>query len=77
MISYRLSTNQIDLGESRYCEYFNREFYVENTGKVTFEYKVLLHAVKKKGFIECAPSIGRILGGEKIKIVIRVCPVMP
>ncbi len=41
------------------------DFYIENTGKVTFEYKILFVAVKRKNYIECNPCYGRICGGEK------------
>lgn len=51
--------------------------YIENTGKVTFEYKVLLDSVKRKGYVDASPLTGRILGGEKQKITVKLCPVMP
>jgi len=66
LISYKLSTNNIELTpEIRFCEWVVREFFIENTGKVTFEYKILFNAIKRKGYIECSPFFGKILGGEK------------
>ena len=58
LITYRLSTNHIELGDIRFCDWLAREFIIENTGKVTFEYKILYIAVKRKGYIECTPSYG-------------------
>ena len=55
LISYRLSTNLIELGDVRFCEWVTREFSIDNTGKVTFEYKVSLANVKKKGYVEVTP----------------------
>jgi hydrocephalus-inducing protein len=65
LITYRLSTNHLELGEVRFCDWITKEFIIENTGKVTFEYRILHHQVKRKGYTECSPSIGRIAGGEK------------
>lgn len=42
LISYRMSTNLIELGDVRFCEWVSREFIIDNTGKVTFEFKVSL-----------------------------------
>lgn len=67
----------IELGDVRFCEWVSREFMIDNTGKVTFEFKVSLHQIKKKGFVEVLPLSGRIAGGEKQKLVVRVSPVIP
>jgi hydrocephalus-inducing protein len=42
LISYRMSTNLIELGDVRFCEWVSKEFAIDNTGKVTFEFKVSL-----------------------------------
>lgn len=55
----------IDFGDVRFCEWVSREFFIENTGKVTFEYRVSLAMVKKKGYVDCTPLSGRISGGDK------------
>lgn len=41
LISYNLSVRHIDLGETQFCNWVTKEFQIENTGKVTFEYKIL------------------------------------
>lgn len=65
LITYKISTSAIELGEIRFCDWVSRDFYIENTGKVTFEYKILLDGVKRKGYVECNPIQGRIVGGER------------
>lgn len=55
----------MELGDVRFCDWVSREFTIENTGKVTFEFKVSLQNVKKKGYVDVQPMIGRILGGDK------------
>lgn len=49
----------------RFCDWITKEFYIENTGKVTFEYRILLDGLKRKGYIEASPMIGKVLGEEK------------
>jgi hypothetical protein len=44
---------------------------------VTFEFKVSISDIKKKDFIEITPMFGKITGGQKQKIVIKICPTMP
>lgn len=50
-----MSTNLIELGDVRFCEWVSKEFAIDNTGKVTFEFKVSLQNVKKRGFVEVHP----------------------
>ena len=77
LISYRLSTNLIELGDVKFCDWVQREFQIDNTGKVAFEFKVTMAQVKKKGFVEVQPMYGKVGGGEKQKLTIRVSPVLP
>lgn len=42
-----------------------KDFYLENTGKVTFEYKVILSSIIRKGLVEVSPLEGKIAGQEK------------
>jgi hydrocephalus-inducing protein len=67
LVTYSISIplGLIDCGEVKYCEWVSKEFFITNTGKVTFEYKVSLHTVKKKGFVDVQPMSGRIAGGDK------------
>lgn len=77
LLSYQMSTSLIELGDVRFCEWVSRDFSIENIGKVTFEFKINLQYVKKKGFVDVQPLVGKILGGEKQRITVRVSPVIP
>ena len=72
-----MSTQLIELGDVRFCDWVSKEFTIENTGKVTFEFRVSLQNIKKKGFIDVQPMIGRILGQEKAKLTVKISPVLP
>jgi len=34
LISYKISTNLLELGEVRFCDWVQKEFFIENVGKV-------------------------------------------
>jgi hydrocephalus-inducing protein len=34
LIAYKISSNLLELGEVRFCDWVQKEFYIENTGKV-------------------------------------------
>lgn len=77
MIGGKVSEKELDFGEQRFCEWNSKDIYIENTGKVTFEFKVDVERVKRKAFLEIIPMQGKISGGQKHKITIKVCPAMP
>lgn len=54
-----------------------KEFIVENTGKVPFQYSINIAGIIRKGLIEVNPSFGRIEGNEKQRFLVKVCPGMP
>lgn len=54
-----------------------KEFIVENTGKVPFQYSVNISSIIRKGLIEVNPPFGRIEGNEKQRFLVKVCPGMP
>ena len=65
------------MGEIKYNDWTNKEFYLENTGKVCFEFKISLTKIIRKGLIEVIPMEGKILGAEKIKFIVKICPGFP
>ena len=77
LISGRVSEKELDFGEQRFCEWSTKEIVLQNTGKVTFEYKVSLENVRKKGIVEVTPMQGIIPGNHKQKVLIKVCPITP
>jgi hydrocephalus-inducing protein len=65
------------VGEVKYNDYVNKDFYLENTGKVTFEYKIILSSIIRKGLVEVTPLEGKIAGQEKQKFILKLCPGFP
>ena len=64
-ISYKISTNLLELGEVRFCDWMQKEFYIENTGKVQFNFSIILNKIIRKGLVEVIPKNGKINGNEK------------
>lgn len=77
LISYKISANLLELGEVRFCDWVQKEFFIENIGKVQFNYSISLNKIIRKGLVEVIPKSGKINGNEKQKITIRICPGMP
>jgi len=77
LIGGKISEKELDFGLQRFSEWNSKEIFIENTGKVTFEFKVSTEYVKKKPFLEVIPMNGKIAGGQKQKVTIRICPTMP
>lgn len=71
LVTYRLSTKELDFGEVPYNESSTREFVIENIGKVPFEFNINLNTVSRPGLLECSTMVGKVLAGEKFKITVR------
>ena len=73
----------LDIGETFLDSKVTKEFELQNTSKVIFEYTVRLdpqtgnRSTFMKDFIKIYPSKGELAGGEKIKIKINVIPGFP
>ena len=76
-VSHRLSVNELDYGEIPYNESSSKEFFVENVGKVPFEFNINLSTVSRPGLVECHPMTGKVINGEKYKIVVKFFPGIP
>ncbi len=79
LIHYKITPNPyiIDIGDVKFCDWTHKEFYIENTGKVLFDYSINISQVLRKGLVDIQPNSGVINGGLKQKFVVRVCPGMP
>ena len=44
---------------------------------MTFSFTVNLSSIIRKGLVEVSPLSGKILGGEKEKFTVKICPGMP
>lgn len=76
-VYHRLSTNDIDFGEVAYNESTTKEFFIENSGKVPFEFNINLSTLSRPDIIECTPTTGKVVAGEKFKISVRFYPGIP
>ena len=51
MISGKISDKQLDFGVLKFCDWSTKQIFLENTGKVTYEFKVSVTDVKRKAFL--------------------------
>jgi hydrocephalus-inducing protein len=77
IINYKLSQDNIDFGEVPFNEMTQREFFIENTGKVPFEFNINLGTVSRPGLIECMPMTGKIISQERFKVIVKFFPGIP
>ena len=71
LITYRLSSTELDFGEVAYNESSSKDFFIENIGKVPFEFNINLATISRPGLIECSNMAGKVLAVEKFKISVR------
>jgi hydrocephalus-inducing protein len=76
-VSFKLSTQEIDYAEIPYNESSSKEFYIENIGKVPFEFNINLSTVTRQGIVECSHMNGKVIAGEKFKVVVKFFPGVP
>jgi hydrocephalus-inducing protein len=70
-VTYRLSTKELDFDTVPYNESSSRDFFIENVGKVPFEFSINLNTVSRPGLIDCSHMKGKVLAGEKFKITVK------
>ena len=76
-VDYRLSTTELDYGEIPYNESSSKEFYIENVGKVPFEFSINLSTVSRPGIIECNHMNGKVIAGDRFRVVVKFFPGVP
>jgi hydrocephalus-inducing protein len=76
-VDFRLSTNELDYGEIPYNEQAQKEFFIEKIGKVPYEFNINLSTVSRPGLIECSHMSGKVIAGEKFKVVVKFFPGIP
>ena len=74
--------NFLDAGETYLNHKITRDFEIENTSKVMFDYSLRLDTTGNrsnymKEFIKIIPSKGSLMGGEKARIKITITPIFP
>ena len=76
-VNFKLSTHELDYGEIPYNESSAKEFFIENFGKVPFEFNINLSTVSRPGLIECHPMMGKVLAESKTKVIVKFFPGIP
>jgi len=76
-VDFKLSTHELDYGEIPYNESSSKEFFIENIGKVPFEFSINLSTVSRPGIIECSHMSGKVIAGERFKVVVKFFPGVP
>ena len=76
-VNYKLSTNSLDYGEVPYTDWQPKDFYIENIGKVPFEFNINLAPISRPGVIECSHMSGKVLAHDKFKITVKFYPGIP
>ena len=76
-ISYKLSTNEIDFREVSYWNNSNDNFYIENIGKVLFEFSINLSTITRPRMLEVSPMNGKIMSGERFRVALKFKPGIP
>ena len=77
MVAYQLSRYSISFGDIPYNESSMQEFFIENVGKVPFEYTINLDTLQRPGILEVTPAQGKIGATEKAKISMKITPGIP
>lgn len=76
-VEHRLSVRELEFGEIAYNESSTKDFYIENLGKVPFEFNINLSTLSRPGVVECTPITGKVIAGEKFKISVKFSPGIP
>ena len=79
-MTYRITpgNNTLDFGEAiPFNDWETREFVIENTGKVAYDFSIDSSSLYRRSLIDISPLSGRINGFEKQKIQVRLCPGIP
>ena len=77
VVSYQLSRYAINFGEISYNESSVQEFFIENNGKVPFEYSINLDSLQRPGILEVTPAQGKVGASEKAKVSMKITPGIP
>jgi hydrocephalus-inducing protein len=76
-VSYKLSVSEIDFGEITYCHHDNKNFNIENVGKVPFEFNINLSTLTRPGILEVTPMSGKVMSGERFRVNLKFKPGIP
>lgn len=74
---YRVDLTDLDFGEVQFDSSHEREFIIENTSPVQFDFSVDLSKVSRPGVVTVLPDSGWVAGNEKKKLIVRFLPLVP
>eukprot|EP01063_Lacrimia_lanifica_P026221 TRINITY_DN349_c0_g2_i1.p1 TRINITY_DN349_c0_g2~~TRINITY_DN349_c0_g2_i1.p1 ORF type:complete len:4697 (+),score=2083.13 TRINITY_DN349_c0_g2_i1:84-14174(+) len=74
---FRFDRSVLDFGNIPFERFEEREVFLQNIGRVAFNFKVDLTQLKRPGCIEVTPPAGTIKGGEKLRLLVRLYPRVP
>jgi hypothetical protein len=66
--------NEIEFKEIPFSQWAVKEFFIQNLGKVPFDFKVKTDNITRKGLLYITPSTGKIAGGGKSRVKVHFCP---
>jgi hydrocephalus-inducing protein len=69
--------NEIEFKEIPFSQWAVKEFFIQNLGKVPFDFKVKTDNITRKGLLYITPSTGKIAGGGKSRVRVHFCPGLP
>eukprot|EP01041_Mallomonas_annulata_P003640 gene3640-7257_t len=76
-VSYALDRNMIDFGPVLYTERKDEELGIINHGLVAFSFEARIENISSPGVLDVLPASGKVLPGERLKVILRVRPWKP
>ena len=76
-VSYSLDRSIIDFGKVVYNERRDEELGILNQGLVAFNFEIATDDLSSPGIIDVLPSSGKVMPGERFKVLLRVRPWRP
>jgi len=76
-IDYKFDKNVVEYGSLMYESSLDKDFTIQNTGRVEFPFAINTDGVKPPRVCIVQPMSGKIKPGEKVKVSVRLTPGMP
>jgi hydrocephalus-inducing protein len=76
-VDFRLSATNLDYGHVNFMEPTTDYFWIENIGKVPFEFNINLGTLSRPGIVTCGTMSGKVLAGDKFKVGVTLYPGVP
>lgn len=76
-VSYSMDCSEINFQDVIFMDRKDEFLHISNNGKVPFIFSVNLDELSTPGVIEVIPSSGKIIPGEKCKVLVRFYPRLP